>query len=353
MVANQPRSKAGTVNDLINRLLDQGYEKVAQPVLNAVASSVTSANGLIQQRLGELDKEVARLMEAGEKLTPDNPVLRALLADLSDTMQVNGRVVNGASEAVQATGSNAAATIQRQLALPGMTDTQLLKIGIKWNRPDPAAVAQLVGYSQSPQWEAALLKYGKDVVSIVNNQAIQGIAYGWSPLKTARSVRQMTENMPGYQANTLMRTLQLTSYRDSTAIHQQANQDIISQVIRIAALDQRTCLSCVALHGKVLWDSERDAGSPVPRVDDHYNGRCTSVVQVKGRKLNIQSGADWFNSLPPERQQQQTSFANSPGKWEAFKNGDVTLQDFVHQHTDPTFGEMLGEASLTGALKGK
>lgn len=352
MVANRQKPKQGTVQDLINGLLDKGYENVARPVLNAVASSVNG--GLIQQRLGELDKEVQRLIEAGEKLTPDNPVLRALLADLQDTMEVNGRVVNGAAAAVQQTGSDAAAKIQRQLALPGMTDTQLKQIGIVWNKPDPEAVARLVGYSQSSAWEAALKKYGDDVVGIVNNQAIRGIASGWSPLRTAREIRNMAENMPGYQANTLMRTLQLTSYRDSTAINQQANVDIISQVIRIAALDDRTCLSCVALHGSVLWDSETNAGEPVPRVDDHYNGRCTSVVQVVGRQpFNIVSGPDWFANLSEDRQQQQGGFATSPGKWEAYKAGDVTLQDFVHQHTDPTFGDMLGEASLTDALKGK
>jgi hypothetical protein len=42
-----------------------------------------------------------------------------------------------------------------------------------------------------------------------------------------------------------------------------------------------------------------------------------------------------------------------PGKWQAFQNGDVTLQDFVHQHQDDTFGQMVTEASLSGALKGK
>lgn len=352
MVANrQPAPKAGTVQDLINGLLDRGYNREVQPVLRAVAKSVNS--GLIEKRLEQLDKEVQRLMEAGEKLTPDNPVLRALLADLTDTMKTNAAVVDGASEAVQQTGINAAATIQRQLALPGMTDQQLSRIGIAWNKPDPAAVARLVQYSQSQEWSNMLAQYGQGIVDVVNNQAIRGIAAGWSPLRTARNIRDITENLPASQANTLLRTLQLTSYRDGTAIQQTANQDIASQVIRIAALDDRTCLSCIALHGTVIWDSEADAGSPVPRVDDHWNGRCTSVVQVKGRTLNVQSGVDWFNNLSATRQQQQASFASSPGKWEAFKNGDVTLQDFVHQHQDDTFGQMVTEASLSGALKGK
>lgn len=352
MVANrQDRPKQGTVQDLINGLLDRGYNNTVQPVLNAVARSVNS--GLIQQRLSELDKEVERLTAAGETLKPDNAVLRGLLADLQDTMQVNGRVVDGAAEAVQQTGMDAAARIQRQLALPGITDQQLARIGIVWNNPDPQAVAQLIQYANSDAWIATLEKFGADVVDVVRNQAIRGIAEGWSPLRIASSIRQITENMPGYSANTLMRTLQLTSYRDATAASQNANVAIIDQVIRIAALDDRTCLSCIALHGSVVWDSERDGGSPVTRVDDHYNGRCTCVVQVKGRPLSVTPGPEWFDGLSTSRQQQQASFADSPGKFEAYKNGSVTLQDFVHQHTDATFGDMIREASLNQALNGK
>ena len=348
MVANRPVQR-GTITDLINGLLDKGYTRAAQPVLDAVARSVNS--GLIQQRLNELDAEAARLMEAGEKLRPDNPVLRALLADLEDTLKADARVMDGAAEAVQSTGSDAAGKIQRQLALPGMTDTQLGRIGITWNRPDPAAVARLVDYTGSDAWGALLGKYGDDVWGIVNNQAVLGIVSGWSPLRTAREIRRVTENLPAHQANNLMRTLQLTSYRDSTAIHQNANLPIISQVVRIAALDARTCLSCISQHGDVIWEGERNAGDPVPRVDDHHSGRCTSVVVVKGRSINIQSGEEWFANLPEARQRQQASFVASPGKFAAYQNGEVTLRDFRQPYTDPTFGPMMREASLSGALQ--
>lgn len=348
MVANRPVQR-GTITDLISGLLDKGYTRAAQPVLDAVARSVNS--GLIQQRLSELDAEVARLTEAGDKLRPDNPVLRALLADLDDTLAASSRVVDGAAEAVQASGSDAAAKIQRQLALPGMTDAQLRSFGIVWNRPDPAAVARLVDYAGTDAWAAALAKFGDDVLGVVNNQAILGITYGWNPLRTAREIRRVTENLPGYQANNLMRTLQLTSYRDSTAIHQNANIPIIDQVVRIAALDARTCLSCVSQHGDVIWEGERNAGDPVPRVDDHHAGRCTSAVVVKGRTINITSGEEWFANLPEARQRQQASFIASPGKWEAFKAGQVTLRDFRQPYTDPVFGPMMREAALSGALR--
>jgi Hint domain-containing protein len=744
MTTNRPTPQRGTVSELITKLLDKGYDSAAQPTLNAVARSTNS--GLIQQRLAELEAEAQRLADAGERLMPDNPILRALLADLDDTLQRDSRLIDGAAEPVQTSGIDAAGNIQRQLALPGMTNQQLRAIGIRWNVPDPEAVNRLVQYSQSPNWAALMNSYSPDVLGVVNNQAIRGIALGFSPLHTTREIRRITENLPAHVANNQLRTLQLTSFRDGTSIHQTANRDITSQVIRIATRDERTCflagtmiatseglkpiesiqvgdkvltdegrfrrvaatmkrpyrgkvmvlrtnetviqatanhpiliergenrnwipaedckigdgvfispenilndcnhvrshftierhigntndnksssykplvlsligirafmpvdsvnfqrnieaseikinwitiytsflfkwflkclkakpdipfgfslpcvasvttwgtkflmnatrtysellfagqtrlnnsrataflrtmkflismhckqlaaaltnsfpninisaretanliaihisspdskffianganlcdssrfmptfgatiaripfgnfrrtqleisttdlasksnslplilssasiatisridlcrtkiecftaddttffrhstiisraaiqmqcdvynleveedhtyiangivvhncLSCIAQHGDVIWDSETDADSPVPRVNDHQSGRCTSVVRVKGRPpLPIQSGEDWFNSLSPERQAQQRSFVDSPGKFSAYSTGKVTLRDFIHPYTDPVFNDMVREASLTDALKPK
>jgi len=260
-------------------------------------------------------------------------------------MRANALLADTAAQPVQQSAISAAATIQRQLALPGMTDTQLRAIGLVWNRPNPEAVARLVQYAQSDAWAAALSKYGSDVLGIIGNQAIRGISLGWNPLRTAQEVARLTQSLPQYQANNLLRTLQLTSYRDATAVHQQANIHLASQIIRIA--------SCIDGHGDVLWDSERDAGTTIPRVDDHHSGRCTSVMRVTGRTLSIQPGADWFAALPEARQRAQNSFKNSPGKFDAYQRGQVTLRDFRHVYTDPTFGPMLREASLTNALANK
>lgn len=347
MVAGgQPRP--GTVSDLVNRLLDRGYTQAAEPILRAVASSSTS--GLVAQRLDELTAEAARLAAAGQRLTPDNPILRAALADLETTLNADAALVRSVAEQVQSTGADAARLIQRQLAIGGTTDAQLLRLGVRWNTPDPEAVARLITYARSDAWNTMLQQFAPDVLSIIQNQAIRGITYGWSPLRTAREIRRLATNLPAHTANNLMRTLQLTSYRDATALHQNANRALAQQVVRIAALDRRTCLSCVAQHGDVIWDSDRDGDAAVPRVDDHHSGRCTSVIIVKGLPRTIQSGADWFASLPPERQAQQTSFARSPGKYEAFLAGKVSLRDFIHPYTDDVFGPMLREASLAAAL---
>jgi hypothetical protein len=134
------------------------------------------------------------------------------------------------------------------------------------------------------------------------------------------------------------------------------NGKYVIKKIRIASLDTRTCLSCIALHG-----TELAAGQ---RVDDHYRGRCSEYYVVPGgdptpkfmqtdspsggRKLvKFQSGLDWFNGLPPARQKLQSSFAKSPGKYNAFLAG-TPLSDFVAEHTDDVFGNQIIENSLTG-----
>lgn len=339
--------RQGTLSDLVTGLLDRGYNGVVSPVLRSVASSTNDPNGLIQTRLRELEVRAGELAANGEGLSPRDPILRALLADLDDVMGRNVGRVDGVSGEVQATGTSAAGTIQRQMALGGMTDAQARALGVVWNAPDPDAVASLVGYAESSAWEAMLRRdFQGLVVGTVRNQAIRGASLGWGPLRTAREIRRITESMPAYQANNLMRTLQLTSYRDGTRVHQQANVGIISQVVRIATLDDRTCLSCIALHGDVIWDSEENAGEPIPRVNEHHSGRCTAIVRTRGRSITVRTGEEWFASLPEERRRRIAGEAN----FEALQAGAVTLRDFSVPYTDDVFGEMLREASLSGIL---
>jgi hypothetical protein len=180
----------------------------------------------------------------------------------------------------------------------------------------------------------------------VQNIATRGISLGWSPIRIAREIRNTTEGFPSAQANNLMRTLQMTSYRDATRIHQQANVEIIDSVIRVASLDDRTCLSCIALHGTVIWNSEDNANEPIPRVHDHHQGRCTSVVQVKGRELRVQTGAQWFYAQSEARQRLIAGDAN----YNALQANAVSLSDFPQEYEDEVFGTMLRESSLQGIL---
>lgn len=325
---------ARRLRGVVDDLLDRRYDRAAASVLRAVAS-ITSG-GVMRQRLAELDAEAARLADAGERLRPDNPVLRALLSDLESTMQRARGMVDAAAVDVQSAGVDVAQSTTMQMAFPGMDAEMLARLGVEWNVPDPDAVRRYVGYVESDAWAEMMRRYPDDVLGIVNNQAVAGFAQGWGPRRIAREIRRTTTQIPAHQANTLMRTLQMESYRSATSAQAVANNDVVNGQIRIAALDERTCLACVALHGTIM-----PLGS---KVTDHYNGRCTSILTVRGRNYNIQSGEAWWNTLDDGTKIRMAG----PAKHEAIRDGELSLRDFVHPHTDATFGEMVREGSLRG-----
>lgn len=330
------RTRPETLKALTERLLDRGYVNATRQVIGAIARNGSA--GVMALRLQQFEAEAQRLADAGERMTPDNPVLRALLADFDTALRRNAALVDAAAGDVTQAGVNAARTLTRELALPGLDDRQLAAIGLRWNQPDPEAVAALVDFASKPEWETELAKYQQGVAQVVNNIALRGIVEGWGPLRIAREVRRTVEMLPAAQANTLMRTLQLNSYRRATAAHQLANSDILTGQIRIASLDNRCCLACIALHGTRLPLGEV--------VQDHHNGRCTSISEVRGRPRTVETGEAWLEAQPEERQRAIMGHAN----FEAWKAGRVKLQDFVQRYEDPVFGPMVREASLRGIL---
>lgn len=324
-----------SIAELVRGLLDRRYEREAVRMLEAVSGSVNS--GIVAQRLAELQAEAARLQVADARLGADNPVLRALLADMDAPLRrASGRIDVAAAD-LQADAVRSAEVLQRQLALPGFDDEALKTIGIRWNVPDPEAVQRLIGFVDSPAWAEEIAGFPGEVQNLVRNQAIRGISLGWNPRKTAREIAARLETYPLARAETLARTVHLQSYRSAAAANQAANADILSGAIRVATLDRRTCLGCVALHGTRLETGER--------VNDHHNGRCTSIPVVRGRERSIQTGREWFDGLDESRQRQQISFERSPGKFDYFqRSGD--LRDFVGTYEDRVFGEMVRELPL-------
>lgn len=324
--------------ELITSLLDRGYAQAVAPTLAAITRDMN--DGVIAQRTKELLDEASRLDKLGKKLTPDNAILRAAIADAEDVMKTASRAVDNAASKLQSSGINAAGTLSRQLAVGSATDAQLASIGVRWNTPDPEAVNAIVQYTSSQGWQQEITDYGLTVPRTLREIAVRGVALGQGPLATARQMVQTITDMPLYRANTTMRTLQLQSYRDTTAIHQAANADILQTVIRIAVLDSRVCLCCLAEHGTEL--------KPGERVLDHHNGRCSSVGIVKWRPMpTIQTGPEWFAAQTPDKQLEIAG----PGALEALTTGRASFDDFVQPYEDQVFGEMMRESTLTEALK--
>lgn len=333
----QPPLTPVQVRALINKLLDRQYIQAVAPVLRAMLNG--TASGLIAQRLSELDAEVVRLAAAGQKLTLTNAVLRALLADLEDVLRAHAALMDGTAAVLQASGAQAAGQAVQQLALPGAVQSVMQVLGVAWNVPDPDALAALVNYTSSAAWREMLKAYPADVLKRIQAIILRGVLMGQGPAQTARELRAAITGMSARLASTIMRTLQLTSYRDAAVLHRLANADIIDYQVRIAALDARCCLACVALHGTIL---------PIDaRVDDHWNGRCDSISVVKGRPNPVtMTGEQWFRRRTEAQQREQMGHAN----YEAWQAGALQLADFVQHTTSDTFGPMVQQASLSGIL---
>jgi SPP1 gp7 family putative phage head morphogenesis protein len=177
------------------------------------------------------------------------------------------------------------------------------------------------------------------IAETVQRIAVRGMAEGKGAIAIAREVRMAVQAMPRSAAEAIMRTAQMTAYRQATTASYMANADILEpQAIRVAALDARTCMACVALHGTLV---------PLDQpIAEHWNGRCTTVAQVRGRRRIVQTGNDWLSGLSEAQQRAQMGQA----AYEAWRAGALRLADFVQKRSDPIFGEMIQQASLRGIL---
>ena len=323
-----------------------------------------------------LDEEAAELEQREENFTADNPVLndvmrRHLQVLLTTQLLIlaNDKLIelSAYEVALQAVTAKVFNMISTQIVTAGgdpmapgaitQFRTLLASKGIPWHIPDLTFFTDqaAISFVDTAEWIAKMEKWGTGYAALTKQVIVDGIRNGWNPLEIARVMRTHAINMPISASDNLMRTLQLTSYREASLAMERINGKFIQSKIRIAMLDNRTCLACISLHGTEL--------KPGQRVDDHYRGRCSEYYITLGGELPtimqadstpgnrkfvpFQKGEDWFKSLPLERQRLQNSFVSSPGKWNAYQAG-TPLNDFVTEHIDPVFGRQIVEDSLVG-----
>jgi len=299
------------------------------------------------------ENEARRLEGEGGTLNASNGAYRALLADFEDVVAANSVLIDSAAGNIQQTGIQAAAQTARQLVFPGLSDQQLGAIGVAWNVPDPEAVNAAVQIVESDAFRQSLTRYKTGVPKLIENKMILGIVQGQSPRVTAEQIIQAVQTIPLGHANSLMRSTQLTAYRQSGAIHRQANADILEpEGIRIAVLDGRTCLGCWSLHGsKVPLNSV---------IDEHRSGRCDVIGQVRGRPRNIATGQDVFDGMI-EREGNGTASALDSSILDRMRNyhgasmrameaGAARFSDFVGRGSDPVFGPTVYQLGLNRAI---
>lgn len=327
---------AESVTSLLTRLLDRRYQDAARNVLRAVGNDLDSAR--VRAAQAEFEAEADRLARNNLDLTPDNPALRNLTAEIDAAMaRAAGRIAGAADELAGGAIDAAAAS---QVALPlamGLPASVL----VGWNMVSADALAQLVAFQDNPAWLERLNQYRGAPADRINQIALRGFAAGWNPLKAARMIVEMTDKLPRSHANIMMRTLYLQSYKHAAAKAQGENRRLITRVRRMATLDNRVCMVCVALHGTEVPVGES--------VESHEQCRCVGVSDVAGVSVPFgPTGEDWFRGLPDPWQRQMMGASS----WEAWKAGAIRIGDVVGSYQDDLYGTMLTERSLKDMLGG-
>ena len=342
-----PMPRIPNYKRLLSQLLDAGFDDTAARVASAYTADVKA--GIIKKRLDDLKVEAERLRELGEHLPPDNPYVRSLVTDLDAELMGYSRKMRAASTGIVEDATQKGGTWVRRTSFLGYED-QLPHVVARFNYVDPEAMKSYIDTITLTAWDDEIAQFAGNITTQVNDLIIREYVKGKNPLTVARTLAQQVPTFPQHQANTLMRTLQIKSFRDSTAAHQTANSDILQPYqIRTSALDGRVCLSCLAQHGDKI-----PLGS---YVDDHHNGRCIGIAPVKaldedfdmiryveGKPVLATTGTDYWNALPESRQRAMVG----PEKHELLKTGKVQMRDFVHRYNDRVFGAMSGESSIAG-----
>lgn len=204
-----------------------------------------------------------------------------------------------------------------------------------WLRPDPAALQALIDYADGAALRDRMATFGANAAQNFADTMLSLVAQGRNPRAIGRTMATWF-NLPYAWADNQARTLQLYSYRAANHATYRANERILDGWLWRAALDARTCMSCVSQHGSI---------HPVSNtLNDHHRGRCAPIPIVKGTTwaASVESGEAWFARQSPAMQRQMMG----PGLFAAYQRGQVNFSDLSQPYQDGVYGTMLRQASL-------
>lgn len=241
-----------------------------------------------------------------------------------------------------------------ELSLPPLPGQTTSAITASFTRLPAEAVISAAGLLGDDSPLAIRLQdaYGEYVAQEVEKHLLDGIAAGQNPRRIASLLRRNLQNAGARgltSALTTIRTAQIKSYQLANHSQYAANPRIVPEWTWVAALDDRTCMSCVAQHGTTHLYTET--------MNDHHNGRCAPVpktisyadlgINVAEPVPEIERGEDWFKRQTAGVQREMMG----PGKYNAWKDNQFEIRELSKPYTDDVYGELLRETPLRELVK--
>jgi len=138
------------------------------------------------------------------------------------------------------------------------------------------------------------------------------------------------------EATVAVRTAVNEVYNRAAALTLQENADLVWGLEWVATLDERTCIECALLDGKV-WKMDDPALQIPPR---HPNDRCTLIsVFIPNKPRRRTTYAKWFAEQPEARQRRILG----PGRLALLKGG-ASFTDLVNRDGRTLTLDELGAA---------
>jgi hypothetical protein len=311
--------------------LEHEYQAVSARLQAAYRRTITP----LQDQLGTLTTELGNAENLSAEdvrgLRTYRDLLRRIEADMNGFAAITrNELVNLQEGAVQIGLGGAFEQAQAQVSA-----AQARVLAGAWLRPDPAALSALIDYAESPALRERMAAFGANAADNFADTMLALVAQGKNPRAIARTMTTWF-NIPYAWADNQARTIQVYSYRAANHATYRANERILDGWLWRAALDPRTCMSCVSQHGSIHPVSET--------LNDHHRGRCAPVPVVKGTTWaqEVESGEAWFARQSPAVQRQMMG----PGMFDAYQRGRLDFRDLSQPYQDGVYGTMLREATL-------
>jgi hypothetical protein len=290
--------------------------------LNRLIDSYKRIYGRLKDKIDLLTDAIATdAPTRGElvRMTRYKDLIRQTEAELKDYQVILRNEIQGvSSDAIAFAGRDSA----RMLSAMGVSGG--------FNRLPTETIKRLLGFldEEGPLYARISQLAGVHAKSVAD-AIVEGVGLGNNPRVIAGIIR---DDLGGGLTDALRmtRTAQIWSYREATRANYVANSDVVGGWYWFAALDDRTCESCIAMHGTGPYPLDEP-------LNDHYNGRCAMIPDVEGFDNPIgQTGEDWFNEQPEGKQ----SDILGKEKYEAYKGGAFEFKDLSTTRTDDVYGDM-------------
>ena len=314
--------------------LAREYAQALEKLDAAAQKRLVDAFALIVERLGGRIDALGLELASGDFTANDVYKLeryRLLMQQIARELQDYQGFLSVELQTYARTAIEMAAAHAGALAAQAMIDAGV--VAMLERIPTPAIIALLGFLDPAGPLYARLGLYGAENATRISDLIIEHIALGYNPRAWARLISEQGLGMPLTDALRMARTVQLYAYREATRVNYLANSRVVRGWVWLAALDDRVCLSCVAMHGTEHGLDET--------LNDHHNGRCAMIPLVSENPITT-TGEAWFDSLSDTEQQRRMG----PGKYAAFRRGDFLFSELSAIHSDLVYGDMRVEATL-------